>query len=719
MNGSDDQNVEAELEQVRSACDRAESQVSSLRFSYSDPEPHFDRSRVKGLVAELIEVRDERFTNAIEVCAGGKLYQVVVDTDETGSALLKKGRLQRRVTIIPLNRIRHHTLPPAKVLQAQRLAPQGSVSLALTLVGYSESVQEAIEYVFGTTLVCETLDVARKVAFHPGVRARTVTLDGDIVDPSGVLEGGARSRSVPVLQLLAEANQLRDRRVALEQEAAQLRASFERLRGKRQEEQRVQGRLELELHNMEVLERSAGGESTRLESEKAARTKEIAELRSLLEEAVGEEKRGEAHLRDLEAKEREMKAAGASSVQALMESVEACRQSAKMKAKAAESGANEAEEQRLEEEEQRRQLGEMEAAIAAQREALATHAKVVEALEAKMRAMKEEYDRVKREATAKREEAHRQSEEVQEYQRELEARNREMEEAEAKRKQVAGRKAKLQKARADAESRMQSLLSQFAWLSSEESEFGKEGTDYDFARLDPKELRARIASLEEEQEHLGRRLNKKVLGMMEKAESEYQELLKKRRIIENDRSQIVKVIDELDIKKKETLASTYAKVNRDFGSIFSTLLPGASARLDPPAGGTVLDGLEVRVAFGGKEKESLSELSGGQRSLLALSLVLALLLFKPAPMYILDEVDAALDLSHTQNIGRMLRKHFGQSQFIVVSLKEGMFTNANVIFRTKFVDGVSTVTRTVGQILQDEEREGKGEKGKESKRRRV
>ena len=110
----------------------------------------------------------------------------------------------------------------------------------------------------------------------------------------------------------------------------------------------------------------------------------------------------------------------------------------------------------------------------------------------------------------------------------------------------------------------------------------------------------------------------------------------------------------------------------------------------------MLDGLEVRVAFGGKEKESLSELSGGQRSLLALSLVLSLLLFKPAPMYILDEIDAALDLSHTQNIGRMLRQHFSQSQFIVVSLKEGMFNNANVIFRTKFIDGVSTVTRTEG-----------------------
>jgi ATPase subunit of ABC transporter with duplicated ATPase domains len=85
-------------------------------------------------------------------------------------------------------------------------------------------------------------------------------------------------------------------------------------------------------------------------------------------------------------------------------------------------------------------------------------------------------------------------------------------------------------------------------------------------------------------------------------------------------------------------------------------------------------------------KETLTDLSGGQRSLLALSLILAMLLFKPAPMYILDEIDAALDLSHTQNIGNMIRTHFAKSQFIVVSLKQGLFNNANVIFRTKFVE---------------------------------
>ena len=149
------------------------------------------------------------------------------------------------------------------------------------------------------------------------------------------------------------------------------------------------------------------------------------------------------------------------------------------------------------------------------------------------------------------------------------------------------------------------------------------------------------------------------------------------------------------MKKAQALQSTWMKVNRDFGSIFSMLLPGTQAKLDPLEGADVSEGLEVRVAFNGVWKDSLTELSGGQRSLLALSLILALLLFKPAPMYILDEVDAALDLSHTQNIGIMLRTHFSASQFIVVSLKEGMFNNANVIFRTRFVDGVSAVLRTV------------------------
>jgi structural maintenance of chromosome 2 len=148
----------------------------------------------------------------------------------------------------------------------------------------------------------------------------------------------------------------------------------------------------------------------------------------------------------------------------------------------------------------------------------------------------------------------------------------------------------------------------------------------------PAEIEAKHKELEDIHNNLSRSINKKALAMMEKAEEEYDSLDRKRRTIESDRIAIERVISGLDKKKNEALVAAYEKVNKDFGSIFSMLLPGARAELRPVEGGSVLDGLEVKVAFGQTWKDSLTELSGGQRSLLALSLVLALLRFKPAPL---------------------------------------------------------------------------------------
>lgn len=262
------------------------------------------------------------------------------------------------------------------------------------------------------------------------------------------------------------------------------------------------------------------------------------------------------------------------------------------------------------------------------------------------------------------------------------------------RKKIEHKISRFEKEQGQAQQKVEELLRAHSWIEKEKKFFGRANTDYDFSARDVDECQHRLVSLSDEQSRLGKNINKKVMGMYEKAEQEYQELMNKKAIIEKDKKKIEDVIAELDEKKSEALKKTWAKVNGDFGSIFSTLLPGAKAKLEPPEGQTVLDGLEVRVAFNSVWKQSLQELSGGQRSLLALSLVLAMLRFKPAPMYILDEVDAALDMSHTQNIGQMLKKHFSQSQFIVVSLKDGMFNNANVLYRTKFVDGLSTVMRT-------------------------
>jgi structural maintenance of chromosome 2 len=254
----------------------------------------------------------------------------------------------------------------------------------------------------------------------------------------------------------------------------------------------------------------------------------------------------------------------------------------------------------------------------------------------------------------------------------------------------------------DNEDKLTKLENENKWISTEKDFFGMKDTEYDFSQLDPKAELEKLNKLKEENAVLRRKVNMKVDIMADQYEKEYNELIKKREIIIKDKTNIEKAIKELDEKRKDALDDIYGQVNKNLDSIYSTLLPGAKAKLDT-VGKSLMDGLELRVAFNNSWKKSLSELSGGQRSILALSLILSLLLYKPAPVYILDEIDAALDLSHTANLGLMIKEHFPQSQFIVVSLKDGMFNNANVLYKVSFLDGCSKVDR----ICKDKEFDNK------------
>lgn len=159
--------------------------------------------------------------------------------------------------------------------------------------------------------------------------------------------------------------------------------------------------------------------------------------------------------------------------------------------------------------------------------------------------------------------------------------------------------------------------------------------------------------------------------------------------MEQNKAQIHASIDELDRKKVEALDATFEQVNRDFGKLYAKFLPGVTATLSK-VNGDLLSGLEMNVCFGNVWKDSLTELSGGQRSLMALSLILALCRYKAAPLYILDEIDAALDPSHTENIGDIISSEFSNSQFVVVSLKEGFYRNCNALFEVELDESIQS-----------------------------
>lgn len=249
----------------------------------------------------------------------------------------------------------------------------------------------------------------------------------------------------------------------------------------------------------------------------------------------------------------------------------------------------------------------------------------------------------------------------------------------------------------EAKKRMEALEKKYPWIPEEKSFFGMKNTRYDYSKEDPVEAGNKLVQMQEKKDKMERTLNMNAIMVLDREEENFKETERRRTIVAMDKEKIKKIIVKMDEEEQDQLNRAATEVNKNFSGIFSSLLPGAEAKLNPVKTNGCLTGLEIKVGFNGTWKESLGELSGGQKSLVALSLVLAMLKFSPAPLYILDEVDAALDMSHTQNIGSMLKQHFTNSQFLIVSLKDGLFNHANVLFRTLFEEGVSTITRQVSR----------------------
>ncbi|KAI8985162.1 hypothetical protein BDB01DRAFT_101356 [Pilobolus umbonatus] len=245
-------------EMIDELIDRKENlsrKLSNLDFEYSNPHPDFDRSKVKGLVAELFSIDKDYYDSAtaIEICAGGKLFNVVVENEKVGAQLLNKGRLRRRWTLIPLNKIQGLKISASKLAAAEKIAP-GKAHLALNLIGYDDEVHHAMEWIFGSTFICEDAATAKDVTFNKDIRIKSVTLQGDIYDPHGTLSGGSRPNSGGILIQIQELNaiktEIKQHQDELDRLDEEIRSSQKVIKKYREYKQK----LDLQSHQLSLLE---------------------------------------------------------------------------------------------------------------------------------------------------------------------------------------------------------------------------------------------------------------------------------------------------------------------------------------------------------------------------------------------------------------------------------------------------------------------------------
>jgi len=689
--------AEDTIGQLQYQITQKQARVGGIDFQYQDPHKGFDRKSVKGLVAKNFKIKKdfESYVTALEITAGGKLFNVIVDNEDTAKALLQRGQLRKRVTIIPLNKISSRAIPAATVRAAQQVMPQGGeVHSALQIVGYENELQAAMEHIFGSTLVCDTAATAKQVTFHANVRVRSVTKQGDEYDPRGTITGGSAPAGGGVLNLLQE---LAGMEKEYHQQIAnhkKTKAMLEKMSSTSSQYYNAESELQYKQHDLQLLtERISHSESYVAEQNLQDWQAKVAQYEADIKGIPEEKKSLEKKVKELEKEIKSLDCGREERIEFLENQV------VELKAKA-QQHVGKLQKQREKTEQASVELEVLRNDLTAQENGDETVAQGNASLETDIQELRTSISEKGNTLSELNEKIDMMKGELRDHDEALSTLAKELadnkkvsEEKELEQRRLTHKLQTLEKEDKEAGGTVARMEQEYPWIATDRAHFGKRGTDFDFEANDYQQCKERFTKLSNQQNRLSKSINKKAMAMFEKAEQEYKDLLEKREIILNDKKKIEHVIKDLDKKKVETLRKTWSKVNKDFDSIFGTLLPFTNAKLEAPPGMDETEGLEIKVAFNGIWKSSLTELSGGQRSLLSLALVLALLLFKPAPMYILDEIDSALDLSHTQNIGYMIRTHFPHSQFIIVSLKEGMFNHANCLFRTRFVDGTSQVSR--------------------------
>jgi structural maintenance of chromosome 2 len=606
---------QARIRELKQQADELRRKVANIDFSYSDPSPNFDRSRVKGLVAQLFTL-DKNHTKAgtaLEICAGGRLYNVVVDSAATGKQLLENGRLKKRVTIIPLNKITAFRASAAKIGAAQKIAP-GKVDLALSLVGYDDEVTAAMEYVFGSTLVCEDAETAKRVTFDPAVRMKSVTLQGDTYDPAGVLSGGSAPQSSGVLITLQKLNEITTELKNQEAHLNLLQATMAREKKKLDAARKTKQELDLKTHEIKLTEEQIGSNSSSSIIQAIEEMKQnIAQLKEDIKTA--KVRQDEAN-KDVERIERDMsefnnnKGSKLAELQSSLEKLKKALTKNNASIKPLQAEMREA----MVESEQcgsdlaaaQEQLEEVETTLKAQQEEL-------DELLAEQTRVKDAHDVAQAHLSDEQAKLTGFDDELRSLEDAIRSKNTSITEGGLEQQKLGHEIERFHKEQEGAANHVKALEKEHDFIASDSELFGRAGSVYDFGGVNMADCKTKRKALEERFQQKKNKINPKVMAMIDSVEKKEANLKKNMSTVIKDKTKIEETIVKLDEYKKEALHKTWTTVNRDFGAIFNELLPGSFAKLEPPEGKTISDGLEVKVMLGKVWKQSLTELSGGQR----------------------------------------------------------------------------------------------------------
>ena len=639
---------------------------------------------IHGPVAQLGEV-EERVRLALEVAAGGRLGQVVVDDDRIAARAIEllKSRRAGRLTFLPLNKIRGGSGGGSSgsggaALQRGGAGAGGSglIGKAVDLVGYEPVYAEVFRYVFGDTLVFDNLANARRELG----RCRAVTLDGELLEKSGAMTGGSLQQRGS--QLSFGRSQDGDEAEPLRQRLLELGESL--LACRRKEAQLGQRLEALRPRLLEHQQRQAGLEAERSAAQRALapqlqRQQQLGSRLGQLQQALQSDLQRQQQLDSLLLPLQQQRISLEEAEAAVQSSGDAARwQGLQSELEAADTALAAARSQRDWLLAARRERALSAERLSNQLEALSADE---QRLVAAVNTLVAERTRWKEQHQADQERRSTLAAEQQQLQTRFGESRRARDAAEAQlaaqRQALQQRQWKLQRLGEEIESLAEQQRGDQLRLAQLERELPEPLPEIpeEVRQAGLEALQAELRSLQARMEAL-EPVNMLALEELEQLETRLAELEERLEVLSKEREELLLRIETVATLRQEAFLEAFTAVDGHFRTIFEGLSDGEGhLQLENPEA-PLEGGLTLVAHPKGKAVRRLNSMSGGEKSLTALSFLFALQRFRPSPFYALDEVDSFLDGVNVERLAALIAGQADQAQFMVVSHRRPMIAAA-------------------------------------------
>ncbi|MBD6955697.1 MAG: chromosome segregation protein SMC [Thermoplasmata archaeon] len=638
---------------------------------------------IRGTVRELIRYPDE-LSLAVDVAGGNRLDSIVVDNDDVAEVCIDYLKQNKKgiATFLPINKMVPGR-PRGKALLATK--DEKCIGLVLEKISYDKEIEGPLWYVFGDTVIVQDLGTARRLM--GGVRI--VTLDGQLIEASGAITGGLVQRNERS-QLLGDMDGIsRELRSAMERKDSLLHEYNEIIKKLDDVSKILQDFSSKRFEDPSVYERVIKENREKLQKLNDNLKKKYAERDSLTSRLKELEDRLKVELEKLEFIEKDYNSA-----------------TIRMSENAPEELQNKLRFIKNELENKNKEYGTLNLILKDLDHEIDTHRKTLQNIEITLEKLKNEKSQKEADIgqfSSKLKENEEKLRKFQEINSSFEASiKKKLEERDRINSSIVDIENSIQRANEEINRKNDFIITLKTRINENRKTLEDLERDFSLYGIEVKDPVEPVAELKKKIEYCETTMlslepvNMKSIEeydyeskRMEELKNDYAKLMEEKR-------NLISLMNELSIKKKEGLLGVYRSIRENFSRIYSEITNGGEALMyleneeDPFAGGLV-----IKARPKGKKMIRLEALSGGEKSLTALTFILAIQQYDPSPFYLFDESDMFLDAWNAENIARVLKENSKNAQFIVVSLRKTVLKYADHMI------GVTITPEGISKVLEE------------------